>query len=275
LNREDFYPFGLTFNSYTRENAVPQNYLYNGKEQINDLGLDWADYGARMYMPEIGRWGVVDPMSEHGRRWSPYNYAFDNPLRFINPDGMWPIYSHSRMTKQALISAGVDRKTAKEIAHYSSTYADHPTKPILLVNQIIAAVGGTNPKELAYKKDVSSEKTKDSQSKTDPNMHEMHGTKGKDENITSDQATARTEKSATETFEKHEGEDPSKMSTDDKKEVGVAFHQIEDTEAHQGATWADGKANTHSTLRDLFGNKKAAREKAKAAAQKYFGQKTD
>jgi len=42
---EDYYPFGLSFNSYTRENAVAQNYLYNGKEQINDLNLDWADYG--------------------------------------------------------------------------------------------------------------------------------------------------------------------------------------------------------------------------------------
>lgn len=81
--RDDYYPFGLSFNSSA---TSPENlYKYNGKEQQRETG--WLDYGARMYDVAVGRWGVVDEKSDILPHWTPYRFAFNNPLRFSDPDG--------------------------------------------------------------------------------------------------------------------------------------------------------------------------------------------
>ncbi|MBX7125129.1 MAG: RHS repeat-associated core domain-containing protein [Cyclobacteriaceae bacterium] len=87
----EYYPFGLTFNSYSRENSLANQYQYNGKEKQTALGLGWFDYGARMYQPELGRFGTIDKFADRFARYSPYTYATDNPVLFTDPDGNYPV----------------------------------------------------------------------------------------------------------------------------------------------------------------------------------------
>ncbi len=83
VGEDDYYPFGL--NVHRLVNGT-NNYLYNKKELQPELTE--YDYGARFYDPVIARWNTVDPLAEMSRKWTPYNYVEDDPIRFTDPDGM-------------------------------------------------------------------------------------------------------------------------------------------------------------------------------------------
>lgn len=78
-----YYPFGGIFAS----TSSVQPYKYNGKELDRKGGLDWYDYGARMYDAALGRWHVVDPMADKDYSWSVYVYCQNNTIKYIDPDG--------------------------------------------------------------------------------------------------------------------------------------------------------------------------------------------
>jgi RHS repeat-associated protein len=93
LDENHYYPFGLkhkrSYPTSTNTSFAEGNkYKYNGKELQDELGLNIYDYGARNYDPALGRWMNIDPLAETSRRFSPYTYALNNPVYFIDPDGM-------------------------------------------------------------------------------------------------------------------------------------------------------------------------------------------
>ncbi|MBC6993896.1 RHS repeat-associated core domain-containing protein [Neolewinella lacunae] len=85
LATHTYYPFGME-NMAIGTGGSGYDYKYNGKELDASLGL--YDYGARWYDPAVARWLAVDPLADQYRKYSPYNYTANNPIRYIDPDGM-------------------------------------------------------------------------------------------------------------------------------------------------------------------------------------------
>ncbi|HWB27600.1 MAG TPA: DUF6443 domain-containing protein [Chitinophagaceae bacterium] len=94
LETDNYYPFGLMQSGVSSKAAgkLENKVLYNGKElqhkEFSDgNGLEWEDYGARMYDEQIGRFFVQDVLAEKYFSLNPYQYCANSPVNFIDENG--------------------------------------------------------------------------------------------------------------------------------------------------------------------------------------------
>ena len=83
----NYYPFGLNMEGNWNGAAGANKYQYNGKQLNSDFGLEWNDYGARFYDAAVGRFPTVDRFAEKYVVMSPYQYAANNPIKFVDMNG--------------------------------------------------------------------------------------------------------------------------------------------------------------------------------------------
>ncbi|WP_166919756.1 DUF6443 domain-containing protein [Flavobacterium poyangense] len=138
IEEDNYYPFGLKHKGYniaaTSTNSASK-YKYNGKELQDELGLAMYDYGARNYDQTIGRWMNIDPLAEISRRYSPYVYALNNPVNFIDPDGRKAEKAQTAniyydWDENKYVNKSTGSESTQEEALASSNFIDPPTTTI-------------------------------------------------------------------------------------------------------------------------------------------------
>jgi RHS repeat-associated protein len=83
--QENHYdPYGLSLSGIEKENKPEDKWKFQDKELITELDLNWQDFGARFYDPQLGRWHCVDPADQFS---SSYVGLGNNPVTAVDPDG--------------------------------------------------------------------------------------------------------------------------------------------------------------------------------------------
>jgi len=97
LEENHYYPLGLTMAGISSKALAfgePANKLkFNGKEEqrkefSDGVGIDWMDFGARMYDNQLGRWMTIDPLASKKPWQSVFNFSSNNPLSNVDPNGL-------------------------------------------------------------------------------------------------------------------------------------------------------------------------------------------
>ena len=91
IRTDDYYPFGMTFNTSVLDGALTNKYLFNGIEHQPDLGLNTYQTIFRTYDPVLGRFLQIDPLADFMPGINPYSFGFDNPVNLADPDGLGPL----------------------------------------------------------------------------------------------------------------------------------------------------------------------------------------
>ncbi|PWV56687.1 RHS repeat-associated core domain-containing protein [Chitinophaga sp. S165] len=91
LSAQDYYPFGM-LQPDRQWSLGSYRYGFNGKENDNEVKGEGnqQDFGARVYDGRLGKFLSMDPLTKTYPFYSPYLYAGNSPIRYIDVYGEGP-----------------------------------------------------------------------------------------------------------------------------------------------------------------------------------------
>jgi RHS repeat-associated protein len=159
VQQDDYYPFGLTFNSYQRENATPNRWKFQGQEHVDDLGLNWDSFKWRNHQPDIGRFFNVDPLAEKYYYNSPYAFSENKVVAHVEIEGL--------EAAEYLLKQEIQKK-----ADYVMTKYDQAVEK---TNEVIESVGSFLYGLVGWVHDVPKESTDKQQDGMGINIYDESG----------------------------------------------------------------------------------------------------
>lgn len=106
IGANEYYPFGLTFNNYQRENSVTNKFKFQGQEHIDDLNLGWDSFRWRNHQPDIGRFFNIDPLADKYTHYSPYVFSGNEVTSAIELEGLEPLRLREGVQTLIIVNLG-------------------------------------------------------------------------------------------------------------------------------------------------------------------------
>jgi RHS repeat-associated protein len=120
VQMDDFYPFGLTFNSYYREQSTSNRWRFQGQENVDELALNWDSFKWRNHQPDIGRFFNVDPLAEKYYYNSCYAFSENKVVAHVELEGLESISYRAKTSRS---------KDKVEIASFTVDLKAHSRDP--------------------------------------------------------------------------------------------------------------------------------------------------